>query len=181
MDNIELKLIADYIEEIIGEDIKTTCRKRHLVFARVVYSLLALKFTRDSLDKIGKYIGGDHARIIHYRDKLSEEVLNNSYYLDIYNSYTVGVIPKDFITPSTKFKRILILCDNLRNENIKLKKQIKEPISIIANDYTDNELQYRLLSLGEQKIYNQRVQPILKMMPSNQKRKEVFEVITCQS
>ena len=179
MDNIELKLIVDYVEDVSKEDIKAKNRKPNIVFLRVVYALLALKYTNETLKSIGNHINRDHATIMHYRDKLSEEVLSNEFYLDMFNSYSMGKIPNLLTTSKHKFKRILVLCGNLRTENRKLKKKIED--NIIPNDYTDNELKYRLLSPGEQKIYNERVQPILKMMPSNQKRKEVFEVITCQS
>ena len=54
----------------------------------------------------------------------------------------------------------------------KIKKEI---------DLTDNEKMYRELSEEERNVYDNRVKVILRMMPSNQVRKEVdkYERINC--
>ena len=73
------------------------------------------------------------------------------------------------------YNEIYTLYKNLHNENgDKIKKEI--PL-------TDNEKMYRKLTDNERDIYDDRVKVILRMMPSNQTRKEVdkYEQINCSA
>ena len=184
--------IVNHIEKHTNKSIFIENNKPETVAYKVIYAILAIENSNLSLREIGAWINRGHSNMVHYRDTKRDIVLSNEKYFNIYDSFVIG---KQYKKPS--YDRIQKMCSTLWDQNRKLSgiiyrfkknnyiKPTKEDIIIYTNftphDYTQNELDYRLLTKEEQKIYNERIQPILKMMPSNQKRKEVFEVIACQS
>lgn len=159
-ENIELENIINHIENITEETIIKKTHLRKIVYLRVVYAILAIKYTKESLGTIGRFINKDHATIIHYRDKLSTLVVKDEYYFDIIDSYNPK--HKGKLVPKNKFSRVLTLCRDLTTENKKLRNLNKKLKN--TKDYTQNELAYRNLSPVHQEVFNTRVEAMLKMM-----------------
>ena len=59
------QLIKNLVQEHYGIDIAESTRKRHYVEARAMYFSLLRKYTRLSLEAIGKTVGRHHASVIY--------------------------------------------------------------------------------------------------------------------
>lgn len=158
-ENIELESIINHLENATGLNLRKKTNKREIVYLKVVYAMLALRYTRESLNSIGTYVFRDHCAVLHYRDKLSEVVFKDEYYNQLYISYNPNGSSK---APASKFSRVLQLCRNLMMENKRLRRKMK--LTKNLNKYTPNELAYRELTEDKQKIVDMRLEPILKMM-----------------
>tara|TARA_R100000935_G_C2820120_1_gene159352 strand:+ start:1088 stop:1519 length:432 start_codon:yes stop_codon:yes gene_type:complete len=102
--------IKQIIEVETGvEDISIRLRSQGIVEARVIFSTLCLRHTKDSLQRIGKIINRDHSSIVHYRK--------------IYNNWLE--FPKQFLNNLTTLDRI----DNIINEQ---KDITEEDIEIVT-------------------------------------------------
>jgi len=79
-------VIKNTVQNTFNTFIDVKSRKRELVYIRAIYYKLCKEFTFDSLDKIGKTIGKDHATVIHGL-KLFENIINPTWEKDYYNTY----------------------------------------------------------------------------------------------
>ena len=59
------QLIKNIVQEHYGIDITLSTRKRHYVEARAMYFTLLRKYTRLSLEAIGKTVGRHHASVLY--------------------------------------------------------------------------------------------------------------------
>mgnify|MGYP003631935568 CR=1 FL=1 len=79
--------------------ISTKSRKQNIVEARVIYSILCLKHTKDSYERIGKVINRDHSTIVHHRK--------------IYNIWTA--YPKMYLNNLSLLEKVDNVIDALKN------------------------------------------------------------------
>tara|TARA_R110000744_G_scaffold6534_3_gene22831 strand:+ start:787 stop:1218 length:432 start_codon:yes stop_codon:yes gene_type:complete len=115
--------IKKLVESETGiEDLSTKSRKQSIVEARVVYSVLCLRHTNDSYERVAKLINRDHSTIVHHRKiyrtwaEYPKMYLNNLSLLDKIND-----IINNLKTPEEKDIDIIT---RYRNRNIILSKQI---------------------------------------------------------
>jgi len=66
------------------EELKSKCRKRHLVEARYLYAYIMKKKSNYSLEKIGSQINRDHSMMIYYNN-MFESIA--SYNTDMFLNY----------------------------------------------------------------------------------------------
>ena len=74
MKNVKLEDIKKYVEICTGiDDISKKDRSKGYTYARALYYKLASENTYQSLVKIGKYLGKNHASVLHGMNKIYEE------------------------------------------------------------------------------------------------------------
>lgn len=74
MKNVKLEDIKKYVEICTGiDDIAKKDRSKGYTYARALYYKLAQENTYQSLVKIGKYLGKNHASVLYGINKIYEE------------------------------------------------------------------------------------------------------------
>lgn len=69
-----LEEIRTDVEEATGLNLNCNTRKREYVVARYVYMALAYKYTRDTLERIGSFVGRDHSTVVYALDNLDNQL-----------------------------------------------------------------------------------------------------------
>ena len=197
----ELKRIEVYVNKSLDIVINTNNRKQDIVDGRFLFSALARKCTELSLSKIGKYLNKDHATIIHGITQFNNVLVLDEKFKGLYDTYVFNYLVrkveeqgeqeelnkqdsieltelreirvKEFNGLKAKINLLERQKDILENDNITLKLKVKNEEPFLK-DYYD-------LEINEQKIVEERLKVIIRMLPSNQKRKEVFEIINCSA
>jgi len=127
---INLITILARVSELSGipvEVLKLNTRKRDVVEARHIFFKRACEGTRETLETIGKYVGRDHASVLHG----VSQVNNIKYLSDRYDVYFNGKTPEVRIVSKIKKwelhtkKYDVANYDNL--PEIKLNKPAKRP------------------------------------------------------
>ncbi len=185
----EVQRIENYINGALDIDIQEPTRKRDIVEGRFLYAAIAKKCTNLSLEKIGKHIGKDHATIIHslkvYNAVLSKKYksLFDTYYFNYLVRKEREVSEDQESDELKQLKEIRSLKAKVEILNVKLSDAEVENITLnlkltnhkpFLSDYYD-------LSEEDQELVKIRMDAIIKMLPSKQKRKEEFEIINCSS
>ena len=190
----ELNRIHNYVNESLDIEINTNTRKQEIVDGRFLFSKIARRCTELSLSNIGKYLNKDHASIIHGVKQFDNVLVLDDKFKALYETYVYNYLvrkvkeakedeqPKELIQlreiKNIEFKKLkdkIELLENINskllgeNSNLKLKVKSEEPF---LSEYYDLEPE-------EKKIVEDRVKLIIRMLPSKQKRKEVFEIINC--
>ncbi len=167
----ELIKIERYVNISLGININQNTRKRPIVDGRFLFFAIARKSTKLSLDKIGKHLNKDHATALHGINMFKDVLILNKRYNALYNNY----IHEKWVDPSADseatIKELRKKSYLLDVELLKLKQKLKEKLPFLKGYYN--------LEDNEQNIVKERLNLIINMMPSNQKRKEVFEIINC--
>jgi|VirMetMinimDraft_7_1064189.scaffolds.fasta_scaffold01118_27 hypothetical protein len=155
-----LDAMVEFILIETGMDISTKSRKRDYCIARSVYCAVARKFFDKKVpyEVIGIPINRDHATVIHnsnniypsyerhpLRNQLAEKLIRAMSVLNSNSMPSVRTITKDI----TKDLQVEMLQDEL---------------------LTDNEKVYRTLPMELRAKYNERVEPILKMLKMDAER-----------
>ena len=174
----ELILIKDYINKMYGEEIESPSRKGYLPSLRALYCKIAFNVVKDvTYQEVADVVNRDHSTMMFARTKLIPEIENDIDYMEVYLNY-----PK--VSDINLYNEISLFCklkkdyEDLFYKNIELQKQISKYKS--TTKLTTNELKYRKLSKEQQKDYNFRVEPILRMMNlKERKESDKFEEIYC--
>ena len=205
----ELNKIERYVNISLGININQKTRKRQIVDGRFLFYAIAKKcpeipLKKISLDEIGKYLGRnnkfltkDHATVLHGINVFKDVLILEKVYGELYNSYVYDYLVRKSIEEDltveeseesneiiefrnkelkTLINKISLLdkkVSTLEDRNIILKQKLKEKIPFLKGYYN--------LEGKEQETVKERLNLIIRLMPSNQKRKEVFEIINCQS
>ena len=177
----ELNLIKYYINELYNVDIAVESRSEPLPILRALYCKIAFNVvTNVTYKEVGDVVNRDHSTMYFVRKKLVPEVENNISYLNDYINY-----PK--VCDTNTFNEIKNV-EKLKEENrayfyknTELIKELKKYTE--SSKLTKNELKFRELPKKEQKTYNEWAELKIRMMPSNQKRKEEskYEKIKCHA
>ena len=169
----ELIKIERYVNTSLGININQNTRKRPIVDGRFLFFAIARKSTKLSLDKIGKHLNKDHATALHGINMFKDVLILNKRYNALYNNY----IHEKWVDPSADFETVIKELRNksylLEVEMFKLKSRLKEKLPFLKGYYT--------LPDNERDIIKERINLMINMSPSNQKRKEVFEIINCHA
>lgn len=133
---MRLEEIKEVVEQETNEQLDIRNRKREVVYARAVYFKLCKEHTRNSLARIGRSVGKDHATVLHgikvfdYQIDVYEDAIE---YKNIFLKLDKIIRRKNNTTkrqidPATyyrdKYKDALLNLREVRNENRLLKKQI---------------------------------------------------------
>ena len=170
----ELIKIERYVNIALGININQKNRKRPIVDGRFLYFAIARKTTELSLERLGMHLKKDHATALHGINMFNNVLLLDKRYSTLYNNY----VYKNWVDPTADAETIIKeLRDkkySLEVENLKLKKKLKEKLPFLEGYYK--------LEDNEQETVKERLNLIINLMPSNQKRKEVtkYEQIICQ-
>jgi uncharacterized coiled-coil protein SlyX len=111
------------------EDISTRVRKQQLVDARVIYTVLALRHTKYSYERIGGKINRDHSTIVHHQRIYSQWRQQP----EMFTAH-LRTLQKldDVITGKEKIVKVdRKTIDKLTTKNALLKKENKELLSTI--------------------------------------------------
>lgn len=136
----------------MGYPINVKCRERKYTYPRFVYYHYSKLLTPESLRSIGEKTNGCHAVVLNGISKFDK----NKDYIDfrIIHNQCVKEINK-----TNLFNKIdLLYVEQHEVENI---IYVQDNIEVIL---TPNEIAYRKLSTEHQKVYNERVESMLKMM-----------------
>tara|TARA_R110000803_G_scaffold76454_1_gene141074 strand:+ start:13224 stop:13799 length:576 start_codon:yes stop_codon:yes gene_type:complete len=189
MDN--LNKIERFVNSNLNIEIGTNTRKREIVDGRFLFFSLARKCTELSLDKIGKYFGKDHATVLHGVNMFNNVVNLDKKYKDLYDAYVLDhlinsvndddnsesanelreIKTNEFKNLNNKISLLSRKNKDLEDANYKLHLKLKQNAPFLDGYYK--------LTPKEQITVQERLKLIIKLMPSNQKRKEVFEIIKC--
>jgi len=86
-----LKLLKKLIEERLDLKLMEHTRRADYVYARALFYGLAYNTQCYSLSTIGKYLGKDHATVLHSIKNVLPQVLKVEYYIKIYNELRVFI------------------------------------------------------------------------------------------
>lgn len=84
------KEVINHIRKVTGINIVPVTRKREVVDLRVIYAQILLKNTNYTTIETGKYIGKDHATIIHYRKQFNN-LITYPEFRSLYNKIVLGL------------------------------------------------------------------------------------------
>ena len=170
----ELIKIHKYVNASLGIEIKQTTRKRDITDGRFLFFAIARETTDLSLGRIGMYLNRDHATVIHGVNMFNDVLLLDKKFKALYNVY----INDNWVEPDAGIDTIISdlksKVSNLEVKNINLELKLKEKVPFLEDFY---KLEYK-----ERETVNERLDLIIRMMPSRQHRKEVtkYERINCE-
>ena len=167
----ELIKIHKYVNICLGVGINQKSRKRDIVYGRFLFFTLAKKCTELSYEKIGKYLNKDHASVIHGINVFNNVVKLENRYNKILNIYLDEKWIDTRLTPNIIEEKILQKNTKLEIRVTELELKLKEKVPFLESYY---KLDYK-----DRETVKERLDLIIRLMPSNQKRKEVFETINC--
>lgn len=128
----EIESARKVVEMVMGVDILKKSRKRQIVEARMVFSLI-LREKGFTYKTIGRVFGKDHTTIIHYIHNVSklldvDELLMKKYLkcrdVLIVNEHGVNLFSES--KTADEIKRLTIVADVLKKENHLLTKENEE-------------------------------------------------------
>jgi len=170
---IELRKIYKFVNEKLNLDIGTNLSNRMFTDGRAVYYIIAKrKFPRYSDKTIGSLFGKNRATVINGMKTYCTNLENNPTYSDIFKEYTDPNFLK-YKKEERTYKQDCIILNKINRDLLRQVDELKKKIILPKGYYN--------LTDSEKKILNERLELIIKMMPSNQKRKEVFEIINCSA
>jgi len=161
---IELKRIKDYVDYCAGYDISSKLKDKEIVKYRTLYFILATETTYWSLQKIGQMVNRNHATVIHAKNKLFSEVMNNANFKKRYDFFIKKIMgeSKKYIKLNEDYNKLLFEYEFLFS----------------SSNLTDNEKKYRQLDINEKESYDERASLVLKSFKWKA-RNEQAEVISC--
>jgi len=134
----ELTDIYNFVNSYFRVDIADKNRSNHYVDLRTLYYKIATETTLATSQLIGKIVNRDHSTVLHSKSKSFDYIMSIKDIRDAYNSYLDIEEPLDA-------------------------SEVKLPIKgESVSELTKNEIEYRKLSLEQRKIYDERVELILK-------------------
>jgi hypothetical protein len=149
----ELKLLKREVEILTGlEDISIKTNKRDYVIARGIFFTVAKKRTPHvPLNKIGSYVGKDHAGVINSCNKLPE-------YLKHYPNFREVMARLTINDPTYEIEVLLQRLYDLENEIQQMKNIAVKPSYISLLDLINEVPEYHLRTV------EMRLKPIVKML-----------------
>lgn len=121
----KLETLQKVIEARLKIDLRKNTRKQEYIFARALFYALAYDGKRFTYSTIGKYMGKDHATIIHSIKNVLPQVLSQRKYNKLYNELKLLVC--DGIDQETKLNQNGIM--NLYDE-IERKESLIQELSL---------------------------------------------------
>lgn len=123
--------IKKLIEAETGiENISVKSRKQHIVEARVVFTTLCLRHTKDSYETIAKVINRDHSTVVHCRKIYNNWTHFPKHYLK--NLSLLDKIDNIINEDKDKSEKEITIVARYRQKNILLLKQINELKEVIT-------------------------------------------------
>ena len=153
-------------------------RVKPLPYLKALFSKIAFNVIDEvTLQEIGDILNVDHSSVSFYKKTLIPEISKMYKYVEIYLNYE---FVDDFKSSNKMigYNNLVIERDILLKENLNIKHKTTEDLK----KFTQIELEYRGLPIEEQETYNEWAELKIRMMPSNQHRKEVtkYEQINCE-
>ena len=170
----ELSKIHKYVNASLKIEIKQTTRKRDIVDGRFLFFAIARDSTDMSLERIGMYLNRDHSTVIHGVNMFNDVLILEKKFKTLYNVY----INENYVEPDAGLETIISnlkeKVSNLEVKNINLELKLKEKVPFLEDFY---KLPYK-----ERETVKERLDLIIRLMPSNQTRKEEtkYELIKCE-
>lgn len=128
-----LEEIRNKVEERTGLKLVTNHRKQSYVTARYIYMALAYKFTKETLDNIGRFVGKDHSTVIY-----ALETLDNR----LYYEKDMKIIYEDLLeelgkkyNPKTRSEQIV----KVKNQDRQRKKLLRRINAMTSKELTKLE------------------------------------------
>lgn len=140
------KIIKRSVESHFNTKIDEKTRKREIVYMRSIYFKLCRELTFESLDKIGKRVGLDHATVLH-GIKIFDTIIDNFWEKELFNRY-------------------LFIKENLKTK-VSLEVRRKAPNKFYKN-------KYRIKLLQNKKLYNYTKECISKLEQMEYKYSDVL-------
>ena len=146
--NIELKRIKDYVDNCAGYDISAKLRDAEIVKFRTLYFILATETTYWSLEKIGAMVNRDHSTVLHAKNKMFIEIMNDRNFKKMYDIFIKKIMgeSKKYIKLNEDYNTLLFEYNFL----------------LSSSNLTENEKEYRQLEFKEKEAYDERAALVLK-------------------
>ena len=112
-----LRLLARVIEDRLGVDLKNNSRHISFVYARALFYSLAYSTKSYSYSSIGKYVGRDHATVLHGINNVLPQALKIETYRKIYDELRVFIKDEDNNLLRTHEDGIVNLYTEIRKQN----------------------------------------------------------------
>tara|TARA_S200002703_G_scaffold21913_1_gene18605 strand:+ start:2681 stop:3085 length:405 start_codon:yes stop_codon:yes gene_type:complete len=120
---MRLEKIKEVVEQETNEQLNVRNRKREVVYARAIYFKLCKEHTRNSLTRIGKSVGKDHATVLHGIKVFDHQI-------DVYED-------------SIEYKNIFLKLDRIIRRKNKTTKKELDPNEYYRDKYKDALLNLR--------------------------------------
>lgn len=128
-----IEVIHNQVNEKARLEIKTPTRRQKYVFSRAVFFRLLREHTTLSLEEIGKYVGLDHATVLHGTRNIFEQIKNQPLafqaYIRMYNDIDQHLTTLDLHKVNGIDKAYRRKIDNLNTELIITKDMLKKTLS----------------------------------------------------
>tara|TARA_R110002167_G_scaffold5192_7_gene24303 strand:+ start:189 stop:800 length:612 start_codon:yes stop_codon:yes gene_type:complete len=190
------KEISDLLISLTGVDIFEKTRVRHVIEHRAFFCYLLKEKFHLGPSAISAYIRNqpklktyDHATVIHalkmfkiYRLDKPEYFLTLETYFEISPDEDYVEYPKleqlynQYKEIKNKYKKANIKIDEYKNK-LEIAKNSQKKLS---SDFTINEIKYRHLDNKQRKIYDERVNLLLKSFEWKKPKNE-YEIINCET
>lgn len=172
-----LKEIQDLVEAKLKMRINNKTRRREQVYARAVVLMLADRYLDVTSTDLGRFLGKNHATILHYRKNVYHHIKREPKFFKAY-TYLCNMFDKKYNSedkdemlaqveaiPSTNYHIDFLksLLDVMKQELISKDKEIQRLQNKLGS-FEDHELRYRDLPEEKKDIFKTRVDAILKMI-----------------
>tara|TARA_R110000737_G_scaffold344113_1_gene370926 strand:- start:63 stop:494 length:432 start_codon:yes stop_codon:yes gene_type:complete len=112
------------------EDISTRSRKQHIVEARIIFSVLCLRHTKNSYHRIAEIMNRDHSTIVHHRKLYNNWLEYPKQYLD--NLTLLDRIDNIINEQKDTTEKDMEIVTRYRRKNILLTKEIEKLKEILV-------------------------------------------------
>lgn len=117
------------------KDISTRSRKQHIVEARIIYSVLCLRHTKNSYHRIAESMNRDHSTIVHHRKLHNNWLEYPKQYLD--NLTLLDRIDNIINEQKDTTEKDVEIVTRYRRKNILLTKELDKLKKTITKQETD--------------------------------------------
>ncbi len=179
----ELGQIKLFVDAAAGFDISTPKRTNEAVAFRTLYFMLAVETTSWGLYTIADMVNRNHATLIHARNHLFAELLEQPRMKSLVHQYKHDILGgkvTDTYESNKQYNDLKTAYNDLLVLNEALKEKIMELGGVeFVYPLTKNEKAYRKLTKEEQEDYDTRAELFLKSKKWKGRHNATFETIRC--
>lgn len=132
-----IETLHSWVDNEAGIDITTKTREQHYVFSRTVFFALLRNHTSYSLHEIGKYLGFNHASVLHCANKIFPAFqltpLAYERYVRMYNKLEKRLLDLEIIEPETIDHAYRLRINTLEQERQMLESKMKRLMNAIKS------------------------------------------------
>lgn len=115
---MKLQIILNEVNEFLNIDIKKKTRKREYVYGRFIFYKLAKEFNAScSFTQIGKFLGKNHATVLHGTKELNNIIKykQDPKLIECYNTLLIRLKSLKFVSIDASTIRTQMIVNNQKN------------------------------------------------------------------